>query len=88
VKFSLYRKYRCPYCKRDIVILPGYSQYSILPVDVITEKEIYDILYDKDVHKSHLLSCPDMQAIWEEKKREYRELIWLKNKKDNQQMMK
>lgn len=86
--FTLNKRYNCPFCKRVFVVLQGYSIYSVLPVDVITGKEVFDSVFDKDKHVSHLLSCPELQGLWEGKKEEYRKYIRAKQKKNDKQMMK
>lgn len=68
--------YICKHCKKQYVILHGKYKYSILPVDVRTGTEKDDLYFDKSKHVSHLLSCQELQSVWENVKKMYREREW------------
>jgi hypothetical protein len=66
---QLFHPYRCRHCGTQYVILPGITNKSFLPVEVITGKEKDSGAYNKDEHKSHLLKCSKLQAQWESVKK-------------------
>ena len=81
-KIKLNIKYKCKHCGNLYTIIKGAYIYSILPVEIITGDEIYDLEFDKEKHKSHLLSCEELKNQWPEVKEMYRKQVFRKNKNE------
>ena len=88
MKFSLNKRYQCPFCKKVFVVLQGYSKYSILPVEEILGSEVHDKEFKKGEHKSHLLNCKELQERWCGISEDYRKAVWEQEKRENQIMMR
>jgi len=69
---KLFHKYKCRHCGKPYIIIHGHGFNSYLPVEVEIDTEIDSIekIFDKNLHKSHLINCPKLQAQWETVKKE------------------
>lgn len=69
------RSGKCEFCKTALVVMDT-DNGSVLPVEM-QEGQLYtdDDVYDKNIHKSHLLNCPKQAAAWVVKRRKYIKVI-------------
>lgn len=61
----------CEFCGVKLIVLPT-SNGSVLPVEIKAgQKYTDDTEFNKSVHTSHLLNCPQQAKAWPAKKRKY-----------------